>query len=118
MLQLAIDSARIEDGHLVALLGKIDLQSVHIENPPADLGSFELQFARSNQGAAMVGQLRDLSGPLAVSGLLQLSPSGVYDLEGSVAPRPSASADLTQTLQLLGAPDAQGRRPFSLTGSL
>jgi hypothetical protein len=53
-----------------------------------------------------------------VSGLLQLSPSGAYDLEGSVAPRPGASADLTQTLQLLGAPDAQGRRPFSLAGSL
>jgi hypothetical protein len=117
-LQLAIDSARIQDGHLIALLGKIDMQSIHIDNPAADLGNFELQFAPPNQGAAMVGQLRDLSGPLAVSGVLQLSPSGAYDLEGSVAPRPSASADLTQALQLLGAPDAQGRRTFSLAGSL
>jgi Type II secretion system (T2SS), protein N len=117
-LQLAIDSARIQARHLVALLGKIDVQSLRIENPPADLGSFELQFAPPSAGAAMTGQLRDLNGPLAVSGLLQVSPAGLYDLEGTVAPRPSASADLTQALQLLGAPDAQGRRAFSLAGSL
>jgi hypothetical protein len=117
-LQLAIDAARIQDGHLVALAGKIDLQSIHLENPAADLGSFELLFAPANADAPMVGQLRDLNGPLAVSGLLQLSRSGAYDLEGSVAPRPGASADLAQALQLLGPPDAQGQRAFSLAGSL
>jgi len=117
-LQLAIESARIQDRHLVAVQGKIDLQHIHIENPPAYLGSFELQFAPPNEGAAMVGQLRDLNGPLSVIGLLQLSRTGSYELEGSVAPRPGASADLTQTLQLLGLPDAQGRRAFSLAGSL
>jgi hypothetical protein len=117
-LQLAIGSARIQDRHLVALLGRIDLQSLHIENPPADLGSFELQFAPPSAGAAMTGQLRDLNGPLAVSGVLQVSPAGVYDLEGTVTPRTGASADLTQALQLLGPPDAQGRRALSLAGSL
>jgi hypothetical protein len=114
----AIDAARIQDGHLLALAGKIDLQSIHLENPAADLGSFELQFAPANEGAPMVGRLRDLNGPLAVSGLLQLSRAGAYDLEGSVAPRPGASADLAQALQLLGPPDAQGQRAFSLAGSL
>lgn len=117
-LQLAIDSARIQHRHLLALQGKIDLQQIHIEDPPADLGSFELQFAPPTAGAPMLGQLRDLNGPLSVMGLLQLSPTGSYELEGSVAPRPSASADLTQTLQILGPPDAQGRRAFSLAGSL
>jgi hypothetical protein len=117
-LQLAIDSARIEGGHLIAVQGKIDLQQLHIENPSADLGSFELQFAPPDQSTAMVGQLRDLNGPLSVIGVLQLSRTGSYDLEGSVAPRPSASADVTQVLQLLGPPDAQNRRAFSLAGSL
>ena len=117
-LQLAIDSARIEGGHLVALQGKIDLQQLHIANPPADLGSFELQFAPPGQSAAMVGQLRDLNGPLSVIGVLQLTRSGNYELQGSVAPKPDASADLTQALQLLGPPDAQGRRGFSLAGTL
>lgn len=117
-VQLAVNSARIEGGHLVAMQGKIDLQRVHIENPPAELGSFELQFAPPTQADAMVGQLRDLNGPLSVIGVLQLSRAGSYDLEGSVAPRPDASADLMQALQLLGPPDAQNRRAFSLAGSL
>jgi general secretion pathway protein N len=117
-LQLVIDSARIQGAHLVAVQGKIELQQIHIENPPADLGGFELQFGPPDESATMRAQLRDLNGPLSVVGRLQLSPTGSYELEGSVAPRASASADLTQALQLLGPPDAQGRRAFSLAGSL
>lgn len=117
-MQLAIDSARIEGRHLVALQGRIDLQQIRIENPQADLGSFELQFAPPKDPAVMVGQLRDLNGPLSLSGVLQLSPTGGYQLDGSVMPRPGASAELTQKLQILGPPDAQGRHEFSLAGSL
>jgi hypothetical protein len=117
-LQLAIDSARIADAHLVAVQGSVELQQLHIENPAADLGGFALQFAPPNQSAAIVGQLRDLNGPLSVSGVLQLSPSGSYDLEGSVAARPGASDELMQLLQWLGPPDAQGRRALSLSGTL
>lgn len=117
-LLLAIDSARIQGGHLVAVQGKVDLQQLRIENPPADLGSFELRFAPPNEAAPMVGQLTDLNGPLSVIGVLQLSPTGSYELEGSIAPRPNAGANLTQMLQLLGPPDTQGRRAFSLAGSL
>jgi general secretion pathway protein N len=117
-VQLAINAARIAGGHLVALQGTIELQRLHIEHPAADLGSLALQFAPPGAGAPIVGQLHDLSGPLSVSGELQLSPSGTYELQGSVAPKPGASADLTQALQLLGPPDAQGRRGFSLAGTL
>jgi general secretion pathway protein N len=117
-MQLAIDSARLQGGHLVAVQGRIELQQLRIENPAADLGSFELQFAPPNQNAPIVGQLRDLNGPLSVIGVLQLSPTGSYELQGSVASRPEASADLTQVLQLLGPLDAQGRRAFSLAGTL
>jgi general secretion pathway protein N len=117
-LQLAIDSARIAGAHLVAVQGSVELQQLHVENPAADLGGFALQFAPPNQSAAIVGQLRDLNGPLSVTGVLQLSPTGSYDLEGSVAARPGASAELTQLLQWLGPPDAQGRRALSLAGTL
>jgi hypothetical protein len=116
-LQLAIDSAQIQGGHLIAVQGKIALQQLHIENPAADLGSFELAFAPPNE-AAIVAQLRDLDGPLSVTGVLQLLHTGSYDLEGSIAARPGASAQLTQALQLLGPADARGRRPLSLAGSL
>jgi hypothetical protein len=117
-MHLAIDSARLEGGHLVAVQGRIALQQLHIASPPADLGGFELQFAPPDPNAGIVGQLRDLDGPLSVTGVLQLARTGSYDLEGSVAPKPDAGADLTQVLQLLGPPDAQGRRAFSIGGTL
>jgi len=117
-MQLAINSARIAGAHLVAVQGSVELQQLHVDNPAADLGGFALQFAPPNQSGAMVGQLRDLDGPLSVVGELQLSPSGSYELEGSVAPRPGASNAIVQLLQWLGPPDAQGRRALSLAGTL
>ncbi len=117
-LQLAIDTARLSGGHLVSVQGTITLLQLHIANPAADLGSFELQFAPPNPSGPIVGQLRDLDGPLSVIGVLQLTRTGSYDLEGSVAPKPDSSADLTQVLQLLGPPDTQGRRAFSIGGTL
>jgi general secretion pathway protein N len=117
-MQLAIDSARVEDRHLVALQGTIDLLQIHIDNPPADVGSFELQFGPPTQPPIMVAQLHDLNGPLSVSGALQLSPAGSYQLDGTVTPKPGTSAELTQKLQMLGPPDGQGRHAFSIAGSL
>ena len=80
-------------------------------------GSYSLTFPSAPSGNP-VGQLRDLgSGPLAVEGSLKLTPEPGFDLEGLVAARPSASADLVEQLKFLGSPDAQGRRPFSLAGT-
>ena len=121
-VRLAIDSASLQGGQLVALQGTITLLQLHIADPAADLGSFELQFVPPNPNAAtggpMVGQLRDLDGPLSVIGELQLTRAGSYDLEGSVAPKPDSGADLAQVLQMLGPPDAQGRRALSIGGTL
>ena len=117
-MQLAIDSAHIEGRHLVAMQGRIDLMQIHSGNPSADLGSFELQFVPPTQPAVVVAQLRDLNGPLSLTGVLQLSSTGSYQLDGSVSARPGASAELTQKLQILGPPDSQGRQLFSIAGSL
>jgi hypothetical protein len=66
----------------------------------------------------MLARLRDLNGPLSVTGVLQLLPTGSYQLDGSVTARPGTSAELTQKLQMLGPPDTQGRQTFSVAGSL
>ena len=124
-LQLDIDSARISGGHLAALQGRSVLQQLRLANPPADLGSFELLFAPPvaeaqlpGAAVAMLGQLRDLNGPLSVTGVLRLSPDGSYELAGSVAPKADADPELARVLQLLGTPDAQGRRAFSIAGTM
>jgi general secretion pathway protein N len=80
-------------------------------------GSYSLTFPPST-GGDPVGQLRDLGGgPLAVEGSLRLTPEPGYDLEGLVKARPTAPAELAQDIQFLGSPDAQGRRPFGLSGT-
>ncbi len=80
-------------------------------------GSYSVTFPPPTAGDP-VGQLKDLgSGPLAVEGALKLTPAPGFDLQGLVAARPSASADLVQNLRFLGSPDAQGRREFSLESS-
>jgi general secretion pathway protein N len=80
-------------------------------------GSYSVTFPPPTTGLP-VGQLKDLgSGPLAVEGSIKLTPAPGFDLQGLVAARPSASADLVQNLRFLGSPDAQGRRQFSLESS-
>jgi hypothetical protein len=117
-VQIAIDSATLDHNQLVALQGAVRVLQLRSENQSADLGSFELLFPAVADGEPIDGQLRDLGGPLAVSGELRLMRAGGYDLSGYVAARPQASGDVVQALQLLGPPDAQGRRMFSLAGSL
>jgi hypothetical protein len=118
-LLLALPLVRLHDSHPMSIAGTIDLKQLHISNPPSDLGSYELQFPAGEPQAAMNGQLRDLEGPLEVNGQLTLQQSGSYEVNGTVASRASASEDLNKTLQLfLGPANAQGRRTFSLAGSL
>jgi hypothetical protein len=118
VLDLGIDQASVRDGHVVAVQGTLTARSLHMDRPSADLGSFELKFPTAPVGdAPMLGTLRDLGGPLSLAGQLQLRRDGNYELDGSVAPRDASSADLQQLLNLLGPPDAAGRRVVSLAGS-
>jgi hypothetical protein len=80
-------------------------------------GSYSLTFPAPIAGDPL-GQLRDLGGgPLAVEGTLRLTPDPGFDLEGLVTARPTASPELAKDIQFLGSPDAQGRRPFSLSAT-
>jgi hypothetical protein len=67
--------------------------------------------------APLTGALDDLGGPLDVTGSLQLLADRSYVVEGLIAARADAPADISQMLQFLGPADQQGRRPFSLAGS-
>jgi hypothetical protein len=116
-LNLALPSVRIHDSHLVAIVGTINLQQLHIAEPSADLGSYELAFPPTTS-SSMTGELRDLGGPLAVSGQLVLQATGSYEINGTVAGRADLNENLNKALQFLGPSDAAGRRSFSLAGSL
>lgn len=117
-VQVSVDDATLDHGELTALQGFVRVLQLRSESQSADLGSFELRFAPTPAGSPIQGSLHDLDGPLSVSGQLRLMRNGGYDLSGSVAARQNASPELVQALQLLGPADAQGRRMFSLAGSL
>jgi general secretion pathway protein N len=103
---------RIEGQVVKAIQGNVEIDD--LTDGTQQWGSYVVEFPPPTAGVP-VGQLRDLgSGPLAVEGSLKLTPAPGFDLEGLVAARPSAPADLVQNLRFLGSPDAQGRRPFSL----
>jgi hypothetical protein len=75
--------------------------------------------SRSRSGATRRYRRRahDLGGPLALAGTLRMTPEPGFVVDGTVAARPTASPNLVRQLQMLGAPDAQGRRSFSIANT-
>jgi hypothetical protein len=69
-------------------------------------------------GGEPVGKLRDLDGPLAVEGTMRLTRQPGFDLQGEVTARPGAPPALINNIRFLGSPDALGRRPFGISGTL
>lgn len=88
-------------------------------NRPTALGSYRIIFPPgAAAGNELVGALGDMGGPLELAGNIRLKNDRSYVLEGSVAARADAPKSVADTLQYLGAPDAQGRRPFSIAGTM
>ena len=111
----------LRDGWPVSANGTVDL--VNLVGParrPANLGSFQLKFPTETQEAnTLAGTVNDVEGPIQIAGRIELkSTDRSYLLDGLVATKPDAPADFTRTLEFLGPPDAQGRRQFSLSGTM
>lgn len=125
-VELALGMLELRSGRLDWLEGTATARGLARRNPPMPVGSFELRFApgASTAGATSNGadapiraELRDLGGPLAVTGTLSIRAGHEYLLSGLVAVRPAANAELAKIIEYLGPPDAQGRRAFTLEGS-
>ena len=131
-VELALDALELHSGQLVSIEGTATARALARRNPPMPFGSFELRFApgasnanaaasggeaTSGDDAAIRGELRDLGGPLAVSGTLSIRNGREYLLSGLVAVRPGGDVELTKFVEYVGPPDAQGRREFRLDGS-
>jgi general secretion pathway protein N len=87
-------------------------------NRPAALGGYKVIFEGAAAADGLTGALSDTGGPLAVNGTVQLKKDRSYLVNGMIATRPGAPSDMTRTLEILGAPDAQGRREFTFEGSM
>lgn len=122
MLNLKLVQLTLENGWPIGAEGTIDV--IDVTGParkPVNMGSYKVTFPAQDGSAAddtLTGALTDIGGPLQISGTLQLKTDRSYVVEGLVATRPNAPRDVVNALQYLGAPDAQGRRPFSIAGTI
>ncbi len=120
-LSLTLAQLVLDNAWPVAATGNIEIADlVGPANRPAALGSYRIIFPAEGAGAsdALTGALSDTGGPLAVNGTVQLKKDRSYLVNGMIATRPGAPSDMTRTLEILGAPDAQGRRPFTFEGTM
>lgn len=119
-LRLNLAQLTIEDAWPTGAEGTVD--ALAVTGPPGrptNLGNYRISFpAQPSSQQSLTGALTDIGGPLQVTGTLQLKEDRSYVIDGLIATRPDAPAGVASTLQYLGPADAQGRRPFSLAGSL
>lgn len=107
---------RFEHGALRELAGTIEAHDlIDTAGNRTPLGSYVVTFPGGS--GTQTGQLHDLDGPLALEGTLKLTPQPGFELAGLIATRRGAPQELVNNIQFLGAPDASGRRPFSISGT-
>jgi hypothetical protein len=125
LVSLTLESLEVRDAWPVELVGVLRINELRVMPLMATqtqeriaMGNYEVQFTDTG-GQGLAGQLHDTGGPLEATGSVALSLDRSYMLEGLVRARDGASAELIQGLDFMtGEPNADGRRPFSLTGSL
>lgn len=115
-----LDELSLQDGWPTQAVGTVDVMDLSgPAQQPMDLGSYRISFLAATEGEALSGALQDAGdGPLEVSGSLRLQPDRNYELNALLKTRPSAPPTLTRSLEFLSPPDEQGRREFSMAGSM
>lgn len=120
--QLSADLKRVvlSSGTSVSsLLGTLELRDFRqVGARPLELGSYQVTFDGAAQtNGTVVGQLRDLGGPFAVTGTVTLSAPNSYLVEGFITGRTADAERLVSEITLGSPPDASGRSAFSFEGS-
>lgn len=120
LLELDIVRLRFAGSRPVEAKGRLFVRALKAPGRTGQpIGDFELVMGEGAVGTdTLTGRLRDLGGPLRVRGALELKRDGSYLLSGETAPGPGAGPPIFDTLAFLGPPDAQGRRPFTIEGTL
>jgi len=120
--QAKLSELVLKDNWPIGAKGTIDV--IDLTGPtrePNNIGAYRLTFNGSSAGKKdeLVGSLQDLPGAaINVVGTLKLGAGHSYELDTMVGPRPNTPHSIADGMQILGAPDAQGRRPFSVAGTM
>ena len=116
-VSLQLERVAIDDGVPTAIEGKVgvsELMAAALSRSP--IGDYEAVFSTDADG--IKGVVKDLSGVLAVDGVLRITADRAYSLVGQVAVRPGTPSAVVQQMELLGSADAEGNREFRIEGQL
>jgi general secretion pathway protein N len=117
------DEIVIAGGWPTTLRGTLDMDGL-IAPPPRNtsIGSYRVEMpdpqASGSDGDRLTARVTDKDGPFSFEGRFTLSPDRSFLLEGSLATRGNTPPALVRSIELLGPPDADGRRPVSVSGTL
>lgn len=125
MANVALSKLELESGALTTIVGELRLAQLEVvplipsgSRELLAVGEYVVQF-QDSAGEGIDARFNDSGGPLEVSGTLVVDRQRAYTLDGLIKPRPDASRQLVDGLNILTAdPDAEGRRRLTLTGSL
>jgi general secretion pathway protein N len=121
-VQLKLDQLAFANRWPTEIRGTIEVANlVGPPQQPTPLGGYRLTFPAPNSTATgeLHGAVMSMEdAPLEVVGSVRLTPNRSYVIEAQVGTRPNAPASIVKALQYLGSPDAQGRRPLSIAGTL
>lgn len=111
----------LNNGWPTSVNGTLDV--VDLTGPaqkPQNVGSYRVVFdPAASTAESLKGAITDAGdGPLQINGTVELKSDRSYALDAMVATRPNAPRSLAQALEYLGPPDAQGRRQFSMAGTM
>jgi general secretion pathway protein N len=118
--QARLQQLVLKDGWPVAASGELDV--IDLTGPaqaPSNIGSYHLSFPASGSNEhTLIGTLTDRDGAaIAATGTLKLGSDRSYVLDTLVMARANAPASIVDGMKYLGPADAQGRRPFSVSGT-
>ncbi|MGF1528984.1 MAG: type II secretion system protein N [Candidatus Competibacterales bacterium] len=110
--QVVFDLDRIQlaaHGAPLDARGEVELRAVQTRlGDPLPLGDFALALEGGADDGSLRGNLRDLGGPLALTGHLTLERSGRYRVEATLRAREQADPKLKQLIPLLAPPQPDG----------
>lgn len=116
-LSVRLVELRVASGRLERAQGEAELRDIEAQGPRAgQYGSYALTLPAAPAGQAHRGELRDLGGPVELTGTVVLQPDLSWQLDALARARPSAGAALSRAMEFLGPADAQGRRRISAAG--
>ncbi len=113
----------VRNGWPSAVRGTLQMDGL-IAPPPRNMsiGSYHIEMPDPQSADTPAGQLSarvaDKEGPFSFEGRFTLGADREFLLEGLLAPRGATPPALQRSLELLGPPDANGRRPVSVSGTL